>query len=296
MQVWKGVICAIVTPLKKGGNAVDPHAMREYCDFLIDKGIDGIFAFGTTGEGPLLSLSERKSMAEALVASVDRRVRVIVQTGCIRAEETIDLTRHCRKIGADAAGIVLPYYYPLSDEAIFEHFLRIAEAVSDFPLFVYNIPECTGNDLSPELFRRLVDSIETIVGLKTSSRDLSQAKAYIRTAEGRCPVFIGCDSIVLAVLCLGAGGIVSGTASAFPEPFVDLYEAFGRGEVQRARECQWLIDRLLEVTGDGDIASFKKALDFRGINVGSVREPHRDLSPEEAAKLRDSLRETGIVP
>lgn len=295
MPGWKGVIPAIVTPLRNGGNRIDLGAMGEYCDFIIEKNVDGVFALGTTGEGPLLSMPERKSIAEALVAHVNGRVPVIVQTGCIRAEQTIELTEHCRRIGADAAGIVLPYYYKLDDEAIFAHFERIAEAVSSFPLFIYNIPECTVNNLHPNLFRRLIDSIETIVGLKTSNDDMLQIQDYVRVAGDRCAVFIGCDGLILAALSAGVRGIVSGNASAFPEPFTGIYQAFESGELQKARECQLFIDKLRKVLEDGGIASFKKALDLRGIRVGSVREPQRNLSSKEKAKLRDSLRDLGLV-
>jgi dihydrodipicolinate synthase/N-acetylneuraminate lyase len=295
MPVWKGVIPAIVTPLRDGGNAIDLEALRGYCDFIIEKGVDGIFALGTTGEGPLLSMSERKSVGEALVAHVNKKVPVIVQTGCMRAEQTIELTKHSRDIGADAAGVLLPYYYPLDDEAIFEHFMRIADAVPAFPLFIYNIPQCTGNNLKPHLFGKLIDRIETIAGLKNSNPDLFQIKDYIRIAEDRCSIFIGYDALIHAGLSAGASGIVSGTASAFPEPFVNIYQAFESGEFQKTRQDQLLIDKLEKVTRCGDIASFKTALDFRGIRVGSVREPNRNLSVEEAAKLRESLRDMGLV-
>ncbi|MFB0506744.1 MAG: dihydrodipicolinate synthase family protein [Thermodesulfobacteriota bacterium] len=295
MRVWKGVVSAIVTPLRDGGNDIDAEAMREYCDFIIQKGVDGIFALGTTGEGPLLSLSERKAIAEALVAHVNGKVPVIIQTGCIRAEQTIELTKHCHDIEADAAGIVLPYYYNLDDEAIFDHFMRIADTVPGFPLFIYNIPECTGNNLSPDLFGRLIDRIETVVGVKTSNCDIFQVQDYVRIAEDKCSVFIGCDALILASLSAGVRGIVSGNASVFPELFVMIYQAFDRGELQKVREYQLSIDKLIEVLAKGGIASFKKALELRGIRVGGVREPNRNLSDGEAAELRESLREMGLV-
>lgn len=295
MRVWKGVVSAIVTPLRDGGNDIDAEAMREYCDFIIQKGVDGIFALGTTGEGPLLSLSERKAIAEALVAHVNGKVPVIIQTGCIRAEQTIELTKHCHDIEADAAGIVLPYYYHLDDEAIFKHFVRIADTVPGFPLFIYNIPECTGNNLSPDLFGRLIDRIETVVGVKTSNCDIFQVQDYVRIAKDKCSVFIGCDALILASLSAGVRGIVSGNASVFPELFVMIYQAFDRGELQKVREYQLSIDKLIEVLAKGGIASFKKALELRGIRVGGVREPNRNLSDGEAAELRESLREMGLV-
>ncbi len=295
MPVWKGVMSAIVTPLRDGGNDIDPEAVREYCDFIIEKGVHGIFALGTTGEGPLLSMTERKSIAEAIVTHVNGRVTVVIQTGCMRAEQTIELTKHSRDIGADAAAIVLPYYFELDEEAIFQHFMRIAHAVPDFPLFIYNIPQCTGNNLTPNLFKRILDGLRTIVGVKTSNDDIFQIQDYVRIAGDRCSVFIGYDGLILSALCAGVNGIVSGNASAFPEPFIGIYQAFERGEVQEARKYQRVIDKLRTVLEGGGTAAFKTALDLTGIKVGGVREPHRNLSAEEVAKLRESLREMGLV-
>jgi len=296
MLTWEGVIAAIVTSLKDEGGKIDTEAMRSYCDFIVQKGVQGLFVGGTTGEGPLLSLQERKSIAETVVDQVKGKTRLIIQTGCITTDETIELTRYSRSVGADAAGIVLPYFYHLDDDALFKHFFKIANAVPGFPLFIYNIPQCTCNNLSPRLFEKLLEKIESLVGIKTSNPDIFQIQEYVRVAEDRCSVFVGCDGLILAGLSAGVRGIVSGNASAFPEPFIRIYQAFERGELEKAREYQLFIDKLRNVLGDGRyIASFKKSLGFRGIKVGSVREPNREFSAEETAKLRESLRELGLV-
>jgi 4-hydroxy-tetrahydrodipicolinate synthase len=295
MPEWKGVISAIVTPLKKSGEMVDCEAIGAYCDFQVEKGIDGIFALGSTGEGPLLSMHERKTVAEALVHHVNHRVKVIIQTGCMTARDTTELTRHAFDIGADAAGIIVPYYYRLDEEAIFGHFARVADGVPGFPLFVYNIPEYTGNNVTATLFGRIVDRIETVVGVKTSHPDIIQVQGYVRAAGDRCAVFVGHDGLILAALSTGAVGIVSGNGSAFPEPLVEIYRAFVSGDLKRLKEGQAFVDRLRQVLGDGGIASFKTALRFRGIEVGHVREPHRDLSDPEATELGRALRELGVV-
>ena len=105
MPNWEGVIASIVTPLKNRGSEADADTMRGYCDFILNKGVNGIFALGTTGEGPLLSLSEKKLLAETVVDQVNKRIPVIVHTGCITTDETIELTRFCKDIQVDAASI-----------------------------------------------------------------------------------------------------------------------------------------------------------------------------------------------
>ncbi|HHF98718.1 MAG TPA: 4-hydroxy-tetrahydrodipicolinate synthase, partial [Candidatus Aerophobetes bacterium] len=100
MPLWEGVISAIITPMKDGGEKVDAEAMRSYLDFIVEKGVDGVFVGGTTGEGPLLSLEERKQIAEVAVEKLKGKVKVIVHTGCITTEESIRLTKHSCEIGA----------------------------------------------------------------------------------------------------------------------------------------------------------------------------------------------------
>lgn len=296
MSAWEGVVASLITPLKDRGDAIDAEAMRKYCDFIIEKGVHGIFALGTTGEGPLLSLSERRTVAETVVAHVNKRIPVIIHTGSITTKQTIELTGHCRDIGADAAGMVLPYYYRLDDQSIFTHFQRIADAVPDFPFFIYNIPQSTVNNLSPALFEKLINTIGTIAGVKTSNPDIFQIMDYISIAKERCTVFVGCDHLILPALFAGARGIVSGNCSALPEPFLDLYLAFKKQEFERAREHQAFCHKVENILVQGpSIALFKRTLEFRGVKAGNVREPNRELTLGETDNLRKSLKELELV-
>ena len=291
MEEWKGVIPAMVTPLKDEGRSLDVDALRRYCAFLAERKVDGVFCGGTTGEGPLLSMDERKNLAEVTVSQLRGKVSVIVQTGCIRTDQTLELTKHARDIGADAAGVVLPYYYTYSDEMLYAYFAEIAESVPDFPLFIYNIPGCTTNNIGVGLFERLLNGISSIVGIKNSSDDIFQTSSFIHIAGKRCAIFNGSDGLLLPALSIGAAGFVSGNASAFPEPFVELFRAFKEGDLVRARDRQRFIDQLRKILASGrDNASFKRALQFRGMPVGGVRRPDRDLTDEESARLRDSLQ------
>lgn len=292
----KGVVPAMITPLKNGGKEVDFDALRKYCEFLVSKGVQGLFVCGTTGEGPLLSIQERKSIAEVAVEQIKHRVKVIIQTGYITTEETILLTKHAQHIGADAAGIVLPYFYYLDEKALLEHFVKVAHAVPEFPLFIYNIPQCAGNDLIPEIVRELLARIDNLAGIKNSNPDLFQLQDYVRLMGKKGSVFVGCDGLDLAGLAIGAQGIVSGNASAFPEPFVSLYRAFEKGDIKMARKQQVLINRLRLILKDGRYPAFyKRSLKLRGIEAGSVRAPQRELSSDEVTELKKSLKELALI-
>jgi dihydrodipicolinate synthase/N-acetylneuraminate lyase len=296
MSEWRGVIPAMVTPLKDEGRSVDHDALRIYCEFLAERGIHGVFCGGTTGEGPLLSVQERKEIAETVVSQLKNRVPVIIQTGCITTDQTLELTNYSKSIGADAAGILLPYYYGYNDELLFSYFLEISKAVPDFPLFIYNIPQCTCNNMSSSLFERLLDNIDSIVGIKNSNADIFQDIEFVKIAKGRCSLFIGNDSLLLAGFSIGANGFVSGNASAFPEPFIDIYNTYMDGDLSKLREKQYFIDMLSKVLANGrDNASFKKALSFRGIRAGNVRSPDKDLSDRESQQLKKNLEELGLL-
>jgi 4-hydroxy-tetrahydrodipicolinate synthase len=296
MKGWEGVVPAMITPLTEGGRRVDTGALNRYCEFLADSKVHGVFCCGTTGEGPLLSPEERMKVAEVTVSVLKGRVRVVVQTGSITTDQTISLTRHARDIGADAAGLVLPYYYTFNDEVLYAHFMEVAEAVQGFPLFLYNIPGCTTNDVSMSLLSRLLERIDSIVGIKNSTEDLFQTTGFIRLAGERCAVFNGNDGIILPALSVGARGLVSGNASAFPELFLELFGAFQSADLEKARKLQQRIDTLRQVLANGrDNASFKRALGLRGIPVGNVRRPDRDLNDEETARLKNELEKLGFL-
>ena len=192
--------------------------------------------------------------------------------------------------------MVLPYYYRYDDELLYGHFMRVAEAVPDFPLFIYNIPVYTGNNMSRALFERLLKGIDSLVGLKNSNDDMFQIIDLIRISGDRCSIFNGNDGIILPSLACGADGLFSGNASVFPEPFVEIYSAVAEGDFIRAREIQHDIDRLRGVLACGrDNASFKKALDFRGIKAGDVRMPDQSLTDTESKKLKESLKKIGAI-
>ncbi len=146
-QPIRGVITPTVTPLKANGD-INPDMVRPLVDFLIDRGISGIYPLGSTGEGPLFSTDERKAIAAATVEAVAGRAPVIIHTGAISTAEALELTRHARDIGANAASVITPWYFRYSDEALLLHYRAIYEALPDFPVYLYNLPALTGNSLS----------------------------------------------------------------------------------------------------------------------------------------------------
>lgn len=289
-QPIQGVICPTVTPLKPDG-AINRDMIRPLVDFLIDKGVAGIYPLGTTGEGPLFSTEERKSVAAATVEAVAGRVPVIIHTGAITTGETIELTRHAQSVGADAASVITPWYFPLDDAALEAHYGAIYQAAPDFPVYLYNLPAMAQNSLSAALVTRLARRYENCVGLKDSSGDLSTMFATNHLQQGRFNTCIGPDGLILAGLSMGLDATVSGSLNYIPEIITGIYESFRAGDLARTRQLQQQQQAVSAVVSSGGwLPVVKGIMAERGLTVGGVRAPLLPASDEATRACIAQLR------
>jgi len=291
-KVFRGVICPILTPFNPAGR-VDLDTLRQLVDFLIDHGIRVIMPGGTTGEGMLLDLAERKTVAEAVVQQARGRADVIVHTGCINTVDTLELTVHAQSIGAAGASVITPYFFSYDDDALFEHYTTIANALLDFPIALYCFPGNAKQLISTTLLRRILDRSRNVVAIKLSDPNLIQLQEYIQAGGENFSTLCGVDALTLPALSVGAVGQVSGNSNVFPEVFRDLYEAFAVGDLEKARHQQVLINRIRAVLKD-DIVHFKAAMSYRNLPVGSPRPPLRQLNKKEMEDLQKGIQGLGI--
>lgn len=269
----RGVIVPTVTPMKDDG-AINPDVMKPLADYLIANGVAGLFPIGTTGEGPLLTVDERKTIAQATVKAVDGRVPVIIHTGAITTTETIDLTAHAKSIGADAVAVVAPFYFGHSDAALMTHFEAVLDAVPDMPMYLYNFPGVSNNTLSLDIVTRLAKHHEMVVGLKDSSGDLQTLFASKHFHDGAFNTAVGPDELILAALSTGVDASVSGHANLVPEIVVSIYNATIAGNLQEAQTYQRKLNQVSKVLAtDVWLPMMKALLNQRGIPVGNVRRP-----------------------
>jgi len=284
---FRGPFAAMVTPFPDDGKAVSEARLRAYCDFLIGQGIGGLFAFGTTGEWPLLAEEERTAGALVLAQQARGRVPVIVHAGAHGTEQAARLAVGARAAGASAVSVISPPFYNLDDEALLEHFTAVARAVAGFPVFVYNIPEFTNNDVSAALLLRVARKADNVVGLKYSGDSLPRLREYRRVMGRDFCLFNGNDSLALPALHEGADGLVSGNASARPELLVALYAAFQEGRAAEAAARQRELDEFIAGRDPAcELSSFKALLALQGVPVGDVRPPLKRLGEEGRAALR----------
>ena len=286
----EGVICPMVTPFDEK-NRVDLESARCVADFLLSKGVAALMVAGTTGEGMLLSLVERKALCEAVVDQAAGRVPVIAQTGCISTADTIDLTRHAASVGATAVSVIVPYFFTFDDDALFAHFVSVANAVPDLAIFLYAFPGNAKNDISGPLAERLITAAPNIVGIKSSNPNLFRLQEYLQVGGEQFLTFCGVDGLMLPALVLGTKAQVSGNANVCPEIFCALYDAFAAGHMERARSLQHVVHRIRTVLRDGITpAYFKAGLAIRGVPAGYVRPPMREITPEQQRHIEQELR------
>lgn len=299
MKKLSGVTVAALTPLTEDGVQVDYTAIKDYVEFLVQKGVHGIFALGTTGEGLLLTPEERKKALESFIKAVDGRVTLIAHCGALRIEEVKELLDHAKSSGADGAAIVSPFYYKYRQDEIIEFFLQATKDARDFPIYLYNIPGLTGNWITPKIAEKIHLQNPNVVGIKDSSGDLLHIISLINDTPKNFDVVVGCDRAFLTVLQMGAKGCVSGPAAVFPEFFVKLYEQFKKGDIEGAKQTQKKLTKLSLALGDGaSIPMLKTALKWRGLKMGGCRAPLQLLKESDQEQFKNCvdsvLKEVGI--
>jgi dihydrodipicolinate synthase/N-acetylneuraminate lyase len=232
------LLSASVTPLRDGGSRLDEAAIESLARFLVAGGVDGIFALGTTGEGVLLTMEERKTVAQRF-----REVRagkLIVHCGAQSTADTSALASHAAGIGADGVAVIPPPYYLLSDDALVEHFVAAAVACAPTPFYLYAFAARSGYALPVAVVERVRERVENVAGLKVSEAPFDRVEPYLGLG---LPVYVGAEKLIPKALAAGAAGAVSGLASAFPETVAEVVanpDAAGderlealRGEVER---------------------------------------------------------------
>lgn len=279
----RGIITALVTPFTRDGE-VDEEALRELVRFQLKTRVNGFYPLGTTGLGPAMEAFERKRVAEVVVEETNGHVPVIVQIGATQPTVSIELARHAEKIGADAVASLTPFYYHPGEEAIIEYYQKLSLTTS-LPLFVYNIPPNTGFNVDARLLKKL-SGIPKVIGIKDSSGDFNQLLDYMRNVPEDFNVITGTDSYLFSALCAGLQGGVSATANAFPEHFVEMYEAYKTKDFEKGKVLQMKIRALRYALSTPPLAPILETLKMRGLKSGYVRLPLRSMNSNEREALR----------
>ena len=291
-----GVIPALVTPFTDDGKQVDEARLRALVRYVLEKGATGVVPCGTTGEFQNLTIDERRSVTKIVVDEVKGRVPVIAGTGCSSTDLTVEMTRFAKEAGVDAALIVTPYYHKPAMRGIYEHYRVVAESV-DLPIMLYNIPQVTGVLLPWQIVEDLAE-IPNIVGVKDSSGELRYILALIEKTRPKLSIMCGHDEVVQPALAAGCSGMILASANIIPDVWIQLYDSFHRGELEKARDIQLKIQKFCRVIVKSGSVGPKAALDMIGVKVGPVRLPLTqggELTYEDREELRIDLEKLGKI-
>lgn len=242
MGILYGIVCANITPFREN-REIDYTSVKKLARYLADSGINAIYPLGTNGEGLALTIEERKKVAEIMVDEIGGKIPVAIQCGTQTLEDTIELVLHAKKIHADAAGVVIPFFFHQTDRALEEYYSAVFEAAGDFPIYVYNIPTNTNNDISASLIKKMSKKYGNLAGVKYSYPDMIRLSEYITSKEPKLDVLIGCDKLIYPAYKLGAVGTVSGPAAVFPELFSELWTHAIKDEDDQALTLQYEIQK-----------------------------------------------------
>jgi 4-hydroxy-tetrahydrodipicolinate synthase len=291
--MFSGSIPALVTPFRNGN--VDRDAFAALVERQIAGGSAALVPVGTTGETSTLSTEEHKAVVSLCVEVAAGRVPVIAGAGSNATDEAIDLVRHAKAVGADAALVVCPYYNKPNQAGLFAHFKAINDAVA-LPVFLYNVPGRTIVDLMPPTVAALA-ALPNIIGIKDASDEMERVALHVHLI-GPDEQFIqlsGEDSSALAHRAMGGAGCISVTANVLPEACAAMHAAFDDGDLETARAInQRLVLLHRAMFSSPSPGPAKYALSRMGLCAEDVRLPITPPDAEARAQIDAALRHAGV--
>jgi len=291
--MFHGTMTALVTPFKDG--RIDEDAFRMHLDRQIDGGVDAVVPAGTTGEAATLSFEEHKHLIRMAVEHVAGRVPVIAGTGSNNTAESIELTRAARKLGADAALLISPYYNKPTQEGIYQHYRSVAEAVH-LPQLIYNVPGRTHSNILPETVGRL-SHISNIVGIKDATANMEQLLHTMDAADERIKFYSGDDATVMAFMALGGHGVISVVSNIAPECMKQLTSAMHSNDFVTARTAQLALCELNKAMFvQSNPIPVKAACAMMGWMNRELRLPLTVLPEDLCSALLATMKAFGLKP
>lgn len=291
----KGVVPPLITPFKENGD-LDLKSLEKLLDFLKDK-TNGLYICGSYGSGPMMTLEERKRVAETCMACIGDKIPVIVHTGTACTRETVELTRHAEDIGCQAAAAVGPYYFHHDADDVIAFYDAMRKCVSpEFPIYVYHNPQFSGYDISLDTMGKLVDL--GINGIKDATFNIITFASYMREfSQDGLDVVLGTESMWASARALGAEAYIPGLGNAFPEICGKMWREGMNNDTAACRETQFRVNALRDVmylARSTQLAVYAM-LDIRNVICAYPRAPFIPASPEEKEAIRFALQQLEVL-
>ena len=284
----KGVIPPMITPFKENGD-LDREGLQRLVEYL-DKRVDGLFICGSYGCGPLMSLEERKEVAEIVRKYASSSTQVVVHTGTTNARDTIELSEHARDIGCDAVAAVGPYYFQYTDIDLINYYSQILDRLDGFPLYIYHNPKFQGYTTSLSVMKTLKE--RGLSGIKDATFDILTHAVYQRElADENFDVALGTEAMWVSAQVLGCEAFIPGIGNVFPELCEQMYHQTMEGDHTGSLKTQFTINRLRDVmylARSTQLAVYAIA-DILDIVKAYPRAPFIAASSEEKEKIKVAL-------
>ena len=291
--MFQGAITALVTPMRNG--EVDAPRLRDFVEWQISEGIDGLVPCGTTGETPTLSPAERRRVVELVVEEAGGQVPVLAGAGGYHTAEVVEAARSMHAAGAQGLLSVTPYYNKPTPDGLFQHYSAIAEA-TPLPIVVYNVPGRTGCNVTPETLVRLA-AIPTVAAVKEASGNMNQISEVCRSVPADFIVLSGDDAMTLPAMAVGARGLISVASNEAPAEMAQLVEAAERGDYTDARERHHRLLPLMTANfAESNPIPVKTAMAQMGLLEEAFRLPMVPPKPETRERMAHVLAELGLGP
>jgi 4-hydroxy-tetrahydrodipicolinate synthase len=269
---FRGTGVAMITPFHKQGT-IDFTALERLIEHLISGGVNYLVVQGTTAETATLNREEKNALAGFVVEIVNKRVPLVIGIGGNNTQEVINAIRSNNLDGYDAILSVTPYYNKPQQRGIYLHFKNIA-TVSPLPIILYNVPSRTSVNMKPEITLQLANEFDNIIGIKEASGNMEQIMDIIRNKPKDFIVISGDDLLTLPLLGMGADGVISVIANAYPRQFSDMVTLGLKGEMRKARDIHYKLTEFTKsVFADGNPSGIKAALEILEIISNNVRLP-----------------------
>ncbi len=291
---FEGIYAVLVTPFKED-ESLDEERLRAHADRVIEEGVDGVIVGGSTGEFASLSEEERKTLIKLVIEHVNGRVPVLAGGMAPSTKETIRWCKFAEDAGADGLMIVSPYYGAQTDEALYQHFKKVAESVN-IPIMPYNNTDTSGNDLVPDIIIRLVK--EGKVNYLKECVDTRRMQIIKEACGDKINIFTGVDDLIFQGFVLGAAGCVSGGANVVPRVVKKLYNLIVKeNDIRAARELWYKYVPLAALFEAPKVwlPNIKAACEIVGDPVGRCRKPLLPVSEEKKRGIRNLLENLGAV-
>lgn len=294
----EGTIVAMVTPFNSE-DEVDRAGMRENINYLIEKGVEGILAAGTTGESATITHDEQQEMIDILVDEVNGKVKAIAGAGSNSSKESLSLVKYAENAGADAALVITPYYNKPQQHGLYGHYEMLSES-TDIPIIVYNVPSRTGTDIDVETIGK-VSQLDNIVGIKEANPDMdkvSQIQKKLEELENtdNFSIISGNDNLTLPMISMGAKGVISVVANVDPERMSQMVRYALKGDFENAGKLHYQLYDLMDVLFiESNPVPAKESLNMMGRPAGHVRMPLAPLKEDDRELLRKVLEDLELI-